>query len=78
MRELAIETLLDPLTLVAYLLVSSIATAAGVRAEMTGLSRLVSHPDALAIWYVYVGVLALYAGLYLVGYREIAPRVLTG
>lgn len=63
---------------VAVALLSAGATglaAAGVLFEQAGVASLAAGQLALGAWYVYMGSLALFVGAYLLGYREVVPRV---
>jgi hypothetical protein len=49
-------------------------TTLGLLSEQAGLSSL-SGGETLGLWYVYMGGVALYAGVYALGYRRLLPRV---
>jgi len=66
--ELAIE-------LVAYAIGAVIFTALGVLAEFNGVLRLVGGDPAAGTWLAFIGLLLLYAGVYLLGYERILTQL---
>jgi hypothetical protein len=65
---------LEALGFVAEVLLVGALTTVGVLSEAVGVSS-VTGGDALGLWYVYVGAVALYAGVYMLGYRRVLPRL---
>ena len=51
-----------------------VLTTLGLLSEQAGLSSL-SGGETLGLWYLYMGAVALYAGLYVLGYERVLPRV---
>lgn len=45
-------------------------TAIGLLGESAGVSNLLAGDLAVGLWEVFVGALALYVGLYLIGVKE--------
>ena len=70
LQETLVETL--PLALDAVLTIA--LTAIGLEAELSSLHSYGSN-TTLALWFGFMGVLALYAGLALVGRERLLPRL---
>ncbi|MFB6069559.1 MAG: hypothetical protein ABEJ76_00940 [Halanaeroarchaeum sp.] len=51
-------------------------TVGGALADVAGLQDVLAGQPALGVWELWMGTVALFAGLYLVGYRALVPRVL--
>lgn len=75
MRDVAFETLAELLTVAVELLAAVVLTIVGLAAEAAGVTRLGAGLDALTLWYVFVGGLALYVGVYMLGYRTLLPQL---
>jgi hypothetical protein len=74
MQDAAIEGILELIGTGVEAVLFAILTIAGVISEQIGVTS-VSSGDLIGLWYVYVGVIALYAGVYLIGYKRLLPRV---
>lgn len=61
--------------LFAYLLVAALMTGLGLFAEAQSLVRLSAGETTVALWFGGVGVLLLYAGVYLLGYEKVVKNV---
>jgi hypothetical protein len=61
--------------LVAYALGAVLFTALGLVAEFNGLNRLLGGDLALGVWLGFIGLLLLYAGVYLLGYERLIARL---
>lgn len=59
----------------AYALVSGLLTGAGLFAEITGLASLLAGDPLLGLWLAYMGLIAIYAGLFEAGYRHLRPAL---
>ncbi|UWG46823.1 putative membrane protein [Halanaeroarchaeum sp. HSR-CO] len=57
------------------LLASGALTVAGLLAEWAGVQNLVAGQAAIGLWEVWMGGVALFVGLYLVGYGRVVPRI---
>jgi hypothetical protein len=51
-----------------------VLTVVGVLSEQIGVTGVTSG-DVVGLWFVYMGAIALYAGLYMIGYGRLLPRV---
>jgi hypothetical protein len=51
-----------------------VLTTLGLLSEQAGLSSLAGG-EILGIWYLYMGCVALYAGVYVLGYERMWPKV---
>lgn len=74
MQDAAIEGILELIGAGVEAVLFAVLTIAGVISEQIGVAS-VSSGDLVGLWYVYVGIITLYAGLYLVGYKRLLPRV---
>jgi hypothetical protein len=75
MRESLLEALVELLTVGIELLLAVGLTVAGVLSEQVGLETVTTTGEAIGYWYIYVGFVAFYLGLYLVGYDRLLPRL---
>jgi hypothetical protein len=50
-------------------------TAVGLLAEFNGLVRVLGGDLATGVWFGFVGLVALYAGIYLLGYERVLPQL---
>lgn len=66
--------LVTALDALASLLASGALTVAGLLAEWAGVQNLVAGQAAIGLWEVWMGGVALFVGLYLVGYGRVVPR----
>lgn len=75
MSDVAIESIVEVLAVIGELIAVVLLTVLGVSAELTGVERLAAGVDPMVAWYVWVGTLALYVAVYMLGYRRILPRL---
>lgn len=75
MREIAFESAVESLAIVVEVVAMTVLTIVGLLAETTGVARLGAGIDPLTVWYVFVGGLALYTGVYMLGYHRVLPRI---
>lgn len=75
MRELPGEAAVDLLTTLWYVGASVAATLVGVVTEGASLHALATGQTTLGLWELGMGAVALFVGLYLLGYGEALPRV---
>ena len=76
MYELLVEAGGELLAVLAYSFATSILTLLGVLAERTSLQQYAAGQDASAVWLAFMGAVALYAGLYMLGYRGLLTNLL--
>jgi hypothetical protein len=76
MQQSVSETLTEATTVVFDVLVMVVLTAAGFRAELHS-AALLSTDTMVALWFAYMGAVALYAGLVVFGADRIGPRLRT-
>ena len=69
------ELLVPIAELLAYAAVAVLLTALGAFAELSSLSYFGAGNTVFAVWLVAIGAVALYAGVVLVGWREVVPRL---
>ena len=77
MREFGIDLLVDVLVTLASVVGAVGLTAVGVFVDRAGLSNLLAGAMAQGAWELWMGSLAIFVGLYLLGYRTALPA-LTG
>ena len=58
-----------------YTLVGLVLTALGLFAELSSLSYLAAGNTMFAAWLVFMGAVALYAGIVGIGVGEVLPRL---
>lgn len=76
MRRELIEPAVDLLAILVYTVISAILTYEGLLSELSGIGQFASGGDpALGVWYLFVGTLALYAGLGLFGRDLLLSRL---
>lgn len=62
---------LDPIV---TLVVTSVFTVTGALAESAGLQNVLTGHAAIGLWEVWMGGVALFVGLYLLGYNRLYRR----
>ena len=75
MRELALETVVELVGLALEIVAMIALSVIGLGAERAGLAYVASGGDPIAVWFIVVGSVALYAGVYMIGYRRLLPRI---
>lgn len=75
MQNLLSETLAEILSVVIYGGIAGAITLFGLVFEQTSVQNFLAGEVVLALWFGYVGTLALYAGIYAVGYRKFLPTI---
>ncbi|MFW5903374.1 MAG: hypothetical protein ACOCS7_01405 [Halolamina sp.] len=75
MSLLAIESFGELLTLVVSAVGAIAFTAAGTIAEQAALQNLLSGRLVLGAWEAGMGAIALVAGLWILGYQQLWPRI---
>ncbi|MDZ7850376.1 MAG: hypothetical protein U5K70_06045 [Halodesulfurarchaeum sp.] len=50
-------------------------TVLGLLGEQAGISNVVAGDLALGAWELFIGSWALFVGVYLLGFRQLVPRV---
>lgn len=73
MRELAVAVA----ELTGYAVVGLVLTTLGLFAEWLSLSYLAAGNTMFAAWLVFMGAVALYAGIVGIGVGEVLPRLHT-
>ena len=74
MKDALVETMIETGLFVIETVLIGVLTTIGLLSEQIGVSSLTSG-ETLGLWYVYVGAISLYAGLYVVGYERVLPRL---
>ncbi|MCU4801376.1 hypothetical protein OB920_13430 [Halobacteria archaeon HArc-gm2] len=77
MPELSPESLVELFTVAVELVAMVLLSTLGVLAERAGFAALASGFEPVSLWLVGVGAVALYAGVYMIGYQRLLVR-LTG
>ena len=57
--------------LLASALAAGVLTVVGLLTENAGLADLFAEPSVFAVWELGMGLLLLYAGLYMLGYKRV-------
>jgi Kef-type K+ transport system membrane component KefB len=74
MSDSAVAVVEEALTVVVEVVLFGVLTTAGLVSEQFALADLTSG-EVLGVWYLFMGALALYAGLYAVGYERLLPHL---
>lgn len=75
MSTTLLELLIDVLTVLFYAAVSAVLTYEGLLSELAALGEFTGGEVGLGVWYLFVGALALYAGLGMVGRELLLPQL---
>lgn len=75
MREAALDLVAELVAFVGLGVIGSVLSFLGVSMETLGLASLTSGELVIGLWYLYMGSLALYVAVYLIGVRELPARV---
>lgn len=75
MPELTAEAVTEVLAFVAELVAMVALSAVGLLAERAGVAHLQTGVGPVTVWFFVVGSVALYAGIYMIGYRTLLPRL---
>lgn len=78
MPRISLETLVELLGLALEVAAMILLSAVGVFAEWAGFTSLATGFEPVTIWLIGVGTVALYASVYMLGYRRLLPRLLAG
>lgn len=76
MVEFVSESVAEILALVGSAIGSAVFTVGGVLIEHSSIQSVVAGQSTVGLWEMYMGVIALTVGLYLLGYRECWPRLM--
>lgn len=71
------ESLAGLAGLVLSLLAAGILTVVGALTESAGFADLMAGQSVLGLWELGMGAIALYAGLYLLGYKRVVAHFAT-
>ena len=75
MSEPGLELAVDLLLLILSAIGAVVFTVVGVLVEQAGLNHLLSGSMGLGAWELFMGALALFVGVYLLGYRTAWPSI---
>ncbi len=75
MFDSALDVALEVFVLLGEVVGTGLAIALGLSAEGASLSNLAVGNTVLGLWFAYMGTVALFVGVYLLGYRKLAGRV---
>ena len=78
MRELGFDVVADALFTVASAVGAVAFTVVGALVDQAGLQALLSGSTAQGAWELWMGTLALFVGIYLLGYRTTLPAITGG
>lgn len=76
MHDSVLDVALEAVVLLAEVLATGLAITLGLFAEGASLSNFATSETVVGLWFAYMGTLALFVGVYLLGYRRLAARVL--
>lgn len=75
-NEFVSDSFAELVAIVGSALGSAIFTSIGLLVEHSSVQNVVAGHSAVGFWEMYMGAVALFAGLYLLGYRECWPRLM--
>ena len=75
MKALAFESLVDVLALIGAAIGTSVLTIAGVLTEQAGVQNVLAGDVLVGGWELWMGTLALFVGVYLLGYQQFWRRL---
>ena len=75
MKDLAIDHFAELLDLAVYALASLLVSGLGIGIERAAVQNLLAGAPMLGLWELFMGAIAIYVGLYLLGYGEVRPRL---
>jgi hypothetical protein len=70
-----LDAALEAMFVLAEIVGTGLAIALGVAGEEASLSAFAAGETILGLWFAYMGTLALFVGVYLLGYRALFERV---
>jgi hypothetical protein len=70
-----LDAALEAMFVLAEIVGTGLAIALGVAGEEASLSAFAAGETILGLWFAYIGTLALFVGVYLLGYRALFERV---
>lgn len=76
MREL-LAPIAEGVVVVVYTIVAAALTGVGIVVEAAGLAALTTGDLQLGVWMAYMGALALYAGIVLLGAEHLLPMLVS-
>ncbi|MFC6861958.1 hypothetical protein ACFQGE_00620 [Halomicroarcula sp. GCM10025817] len=75
MNAIVTESVAELAGLVFSLLAAGLLTVVGALIESAGLANLLAGQSTLGLWELWMGAIALYAGVYMLGYKRLVARV---
>ena len=75
MREPVLDLVADLLFTLLSIAGAVVFTVVGVLVERAGVANLVGGAPGLGAWELFMGALALFVGVYLLGYRTAWPSI---
>ena len=75
MHDSVLDAALEGFVFVVEVVATGLAVAFGLFAEGASLTNLAAGNTSLGFWFAYMGTLALFVGIYLLGYRKLVGRV---
>lgn len=75
MQEVVIDLSAEVVSIILLGVAGSILGVAGFLMENLAFTNLFSGVTVIGLWYLYMGTLALYVAVYLIGFRELPARI---
>lgn len=75
MYDSVLDVALEASVLLAEVVLTGLAISLGLAAEQASLSNLAAGNTVVGLWFAYMGTIALFVGVYLLGYRKLLGRV---
>ena len=75
MQDVVYGAAAELIEIAVYAVAAGFLTAAGLFAEFTGIESFLAGDATLGLWLAYMGIIAIYAGVFQAGYRSLRPAL---
>lgn len=75
MQEIVLDLAAELIAFVGLGIIGSVLSLLGFSMETIGFTSLTSGELVIGLWYLYMGSLALFVAVYLIGFRELPGRI---
>lgn len=75
MDEAVPASVVEFVELLGWTIGTGVFSITGFRLEEFAIAAVAAGELAIGAWYLWVGIIALYVGTYLMGYNELLPRI---
>lgn len=75
MNGIVTESLAELLGLLFSILAAGVLTTVGALTESAGIANLLAGHSTMGLWELWMGAIALYAGIYMLGYQRVVRQL---